>query len=335
MKPPIRQPAMQKISLLFFLTVLSCSVSAQEPVAQRDKPGTWTYAFLNDANTTMYVGKFGMTAQELAAYKDKLDHIVNALHQYPVMLNPKGVDPLVQSRPYYMNGFKDPMYYGYTGEIWFRLCPWFESKGKVYKQTIEPPSYMVLINQIQKLKTSAFNVAGPEDPEVKKAENRVNDICRPMKIRELGPGVTLFDGAIVVCKPDRSVYLPCTVGEAYKRLVAYYEAAAKKEPVFGALLEPIRKEFSAIPTEKLKGPAFFGGEVAGITAVPNKDPLYLFNNEFFDRSKPKTDIQLIVFPVDADYFRKETDFVPNDVGFLRIYQFLHALDAGQLVNLID
>lgn len=332
---PIRNTAMRKISLLVTLATLTCSLSAQEPVALRDKPGTWSYAFLNDANTTMYAGKLGMTAQELAAYKDKLDRIVNALHQYPVMLNPKGVDPLVQSRPYYINGFKEPMYYGYTGEIWFRLCPWFEGKEKVYKQMIEPPSYMVLINQIQKLKTSAFNVAGPEDPEVKKAENRVNDICRPMKITELGPGVTLYDAAIVVCQPDRPIYLPCTVGEAYKRMIAYYEAAAKKEPVFAAMLEPIRQEFSRVPPEKLKGPAYFGGEIAGITAVPNKDPLYLFNNDFFDRTKPKTAIQLIIFPVDADYFRKENDFVPNDVGFLRIYQFLHSLNAAELVKLVD
>lgn len=327
---------MPKILFLFFLTVFSFPVTAQEPVALKDKQGTWTYAFLNDANTTMYAGKFGMTAQELAAYKDKLDRIVSALHQYPVMLNPKGVDPLVESRPIYPAGFKDyPGNYSYTGEIRFRMITWYESKGKIYRQTIEPPSHTVLINQIQRLKTSAFNVAGPEDQEVKKAEDLANDISLPMKIKELGPGVTLYDAALVVCKPGRSLYLPCTVGEAYKRLIAYYEAAAKKEPVFGVLLEPIRKEFSAIPPEKLKLPAYFGGEVAGITAVPNKDPLYLFNNEFFDRAKPKTDIQLIVFPIDADYFRKETDFVPNDVGFLRIYQFLHTLNADELVKLID
>jgi hypothetical protein len=49
----------------------------------------------------------------------------------------------------------------------------------------------------------------------------------------------------------------------------------------------------------------------------------------------KTAVQLIVIPIDADYFRKESDFTPGDVGFVRINQFLHSLDAAQLVKLID
>jgi hypothetical protein len=85
----------------------------------------------------------------------------------------------------------------------------------------------------------------------------------------------------------------------------------------------------------LKGPAYFGGEFSGITAKPNKTPLYLFNNKYFDRSMPKTAVQLIIIPINADYFRKESDFAPSNVGFYRIYQFLHSLDPAVLVNLID
>jgi hypothetical protein len=320
----------------FLLPFLPFTVSAQDPSPIPDKEGTWSYAYLNDENTKMYARKFGMTPDEITVFRQKLDNIVNILHQVPVMANPKGIDPTVESRPLYPHGFKDHMQnYGYVGEINFRLCPWFSSKGRVYKQTIEPPRVSLYINHIILLKRSAFNVAGPENPEIVKAEILVNEICKPDKIRELGPGVTLYDAAIVVGKPGKSLYLTCSVEEACKRLMAFYELAAKKEPAYRVMLDGIRQEFTGLSAAQLKSPAYYGGMFSGITAEPNDAPLFLFNNNYFDQNKPKTTVQLVVFPIDADYFRKESDFIPNDVGFLRINQFLHSLDPAVLVKLID
>jgi hypothetical protein len=321
---------------IFMMLFLVFPAKAQEPSSIPDKPGTWTYGYLDDANTKMYTRQFGMTPAEIAVFREKLDNIVNVLHRNPVMANPKGVDPAVESRPLYPHGYKNHIQnYGYIGEINFRLCTWFNSKGKIYKQTIEPPRVSVYINQIVPLIRSAFNVAGPEDPEIKKAETLVNEICKPDKIKELGPGVTLYDAAIVVGAPGRSLYLPCSVEEAYKRLIAYYELAAKKEPAYKVVLDGIRQEFTGLDAAKLRRPAYFGGMFSGVTAEPNDAPLFLFNNNYFDRSKPKTAVQMVVFPIDADYFRKESDFVQNSLGFLRINQFLHTLDTAELLKLID
>jgi hypothetical protein len=318
------------------LLSLAFTLTAQDPAPIPDKAGTWTYGYLGDENTKMYTVQFGMTPDEISVFRQKLDDIVNVLHQNPVMANPRGVDPTVESRPLYPHGFKNhPQNYGYIGEINFRLCPWYNSKGKVYKQTIEPPRVSLYINQITMLKKSAFNVAGPEDPEIAKAEIRVNEICKPDRIRELAPGVTLYDAAIVVGTPGKPMYLPCSVEEAYKRLIAYYELAAKKEPAFGVMLDGIRQEYKGVSAAQLKSPAYYGGMFSGITAEPNDAPLYLFNNNYFDRGKPKTAVQLVIFPIDADYFRKESDFVPNSVGYLRINQFLHSLDPAVLVKFID
>jgi hypothetical protein len=321
---------------VFMLPLLAYTAKAQDPSAIPDKPGTWSYGYLDDENSKMYAQQFGMTPDDIALFRKKLDNIVNVLHRNRIMANPKGVDPVVESRPLYPHGFKNHIQnYGYIGEINFRLCTWFNSKGKVYKQTIEPPRVSVYINQIVPLMRSAFNVSGPEDPGVKKAETLVNEICKADKIRELGPGVTLYDAAIVAGTPGKSLYLPCSVEEAYKCLIGFYELAAEKEPVYKVMLDGIRQEFSGLTPDRLKGPAYFGGMFSGITAEPNDAPLLLFNNNYFDRSKPKTAVQLVVIPIDADYFRKESDFVPNSVGFLRINQFLHSLDPDDLVKLID
>jgi len=309
---------------------------AQEPVCIPEKAGTWTYGYLDDENTKMYCRKFGMTPEEAIVFRKKLDHIVEVLHQNAVMASPKGVDPTVESRPLYPHGFEThPENYGYIGEINFRLVTWYNSKGRIYRQTIEPPRISAYINNITPLRHSAFNVGEMDDAGIKKVADRVLDICRPMKIKELAPGVVLYDYAIVADAPGKSLFLPLTVGEAYNRLIAYYEAVTKKQPAFKVMLDVIKQAYSTLTPEQLEGPAFFGGMASGITYQKNDDPLYLFNNDYFDRKMPETAVQVITFPINADYFRKESDYAPNSVGSLRIHQFLHSLDMNAVAGLVD
>lgn len=320
-------------SIFLLLVLFRISLFAQDPVPLVDEPGTWSYNYLNDANTQMYIQKFGMTPMEIADFKIKMDKLVEVLHHNPVMQNPLGFDVSVESRPYYMSDFnKHPENYGYIGEINFRLPEWFMSKGKKYKQTIEPPRTTVYINNITFLRHSAFNTVPVGND--KRLSDMVNDICRPMVIKELMPGVILYDYAIVLASTERSLYLPCSVGEAYSRLMAYYEAASKTEQYYAVILEPLKEEYRKLTPEQLKSPAYFGG-MTGITYAKNQDPLMLINNNFFDRSKPKTAVQAIVFPIDADYFRKESDFVRSNAGFLGINRFLNSLDVKAIAGLVE
>lgn len=327
-----------KFAILTFIISLFCSpyFLAQEPVCIPDKAGTWTYGYLNDENTKLFCRKFGMTPEEAVVFRKKLDQIVEVLHLNPVMASPKGVDPTVESRPLYPHGFEThPENYGYIGEINFRLVTWFNSKGRIYRQTIEPPRVSAYINNITPLRHSAFNVSGMDDAVINKLADRVLDICRPMKIRELAPGVVLYDYAIVADAPGKSLFLPLSVGEAYNRLIAYYEAVTKMQPAFKVMLDVIKQAYGTLTPEQLAGPAYFGGMASGITYQKNSDPLQLFNNDYFDRKMPKTAVQVITFPVNSDYFRKESDYTAYGVGSLRIHQFLHSLDVNALAGLVD
>lgn len=320
-------------TILIVLVFIQISLFAQDPIPLVDEPGTWSYKYLNDANTQMYSQKFGMSPKEVTDFKIKMDRLVEVLHHNPVFQNPLGFDVSAESRPFYPADFsKHPENYGYIGEINFRLPEWFMSKGKKYKQTIEPPRTTVYINNISFLRHSAFNTVAVGND--KRLSDMVNDICRPMVIKELMPGVILYDYAIVFASPQRSLYLPCTVGEAYSRLMAYYEAASKTEPYYSVLLDPLKVEYGRLTPEQLKSPAYFGG-MTGITYVKNQDPLMLINNNFFDRGKPKTAVQAIVFPIDADYFRKESDFVLSNAGFRGINRFLNSLDVKAIESVIE
>lgn len=319
---------------VFILLCLTQSpvFSQQDPIALADKQGAWQYVYLNDANTKMYCQSFGMSPKETSDFKLKMDQLVEILHLNPVMQNPRGFDADVQSRPYYPHSFKKHLVnYGYIAEINFRLPEWFENKGKIYKQTIEPPRTTVYFNNLEFLRHSSFNLSG-ENNALETAN--LSDVCKPMVIEKLAPGVVLYDYAIVFTKPDKQLFLPCTVDEAYSRLIAFYESAAKEQPYYSYLLDPAKDEYSRLTPDKLKMPAFFGGS-SGITWEPNADTLMLFNNNFFDRTAPKTDIQAIVFPINSDYFRKQSDFTPNSVGYKRINEFLHTLDLSAISAVLD
>jgi len=319
------------ITILFCLPLIASSQSL--PVALADEPGTWTYAYLNDANTKMYAQKYGMTAPELAAFKVKLDRLVEIIHRNPVMANPRGFNAVVESRPYYPYDFKKYVEnYGYVGEMNFRLPQYFLSDGRKYVQNIEPPRTTIYFNDIVLLRHAAFGVVAGENNKNEAA--LVNDICKPMVIKELAPGVTLYDYAIVFTKPERKLYLPCTVGEAYNRLIAYYQSAIKEEPYYSYLFQPIDEEYKKLSPEQLKMPAFFGGP-SGVTYIPSADTLMLFNNNFFDRTKPKTAVQAIIIPINSDYFRKAGDFVPSDVGYKRIWELHHSLDIEAVSAMIE
>src|SRR5512133_3379905 len=92
---------------IIFLIFSTSGLLAQDRLPIPDKQGTFSYAYLNDENTKMYIRQFAMKAEEVAVFKQKLDNIVNVLHQNTVMANPKGVDPAVESRPLYPHSFEN------------------------------------------------------------------------------------------------------------------------------------------------------------------------------------------------------------------------------------
>ena len=90
---------------LLTIHCLFAAVMAQDPKPIPDKPGSWSYVYLDDENTKMYTRQFGMSPAESVVFRQKLDRIVNVLHLNPVLANPRGIDPTVESRPLYPNGF--------------------------------------------------------------------------------------------------------------------------------------------------------------------------------------------------------------------------------------
>ena len=74
-----------------------------------------------------------------------------------------------------------------------------------------------------------------------------------------------------------------------------------------------------------------------MSAQPNNRAVVRFNPDYFDRTLPRTAVQLITIPVPDDMdFRKDADFLGQGAcGYLRLYQLARAHDPAALRALID
>jgi hypothetical protein len=285
-----------------------------------------------------------MTAAESTLFKQKLFSISEALHQTPVLAKPLGYDPNVYSRVFHPGNYTwHKQYYGIVGELTIEFCTWFKYQGKEVKQTIEPPACRVMINDANStvgLEYLNYRLAGV-DEAVRTASELHDFFSMPRKLKELATGVTLYDNDIIIVAHNKKPYwIPVSLKEFYTLSLRYYALLMQEDPGNKIVYDLFKKEYDALSEEQLKGPAYRNGDpniMSEISLVPNELPLMKFNPDYFDRKLPRTDVQLITVTNRSASFsgKEETDFTANDLGHLRLYQFMHSVDAVKLRSLLD
>ncbi|MCU0607495.1 MAG: hypothetical protein MUF78_08800 [Candidatus Edwardsbacteria bacterium] len=279
-----------------------------------------------------------MTSAEAAAFKPKLDRIAEIFHQNPVLKDPKGFDARVTARIFYPYEWGTyPQEYGFVGEVRVFLEYWFEWKGKVVKQTIEPPQFTAFVNNYQVLMHGPYSQSGEGDPAITAAAAKLRELLAPEKVRELGPGVTRYTNLIVVSDPQRPLYLPVTVGEVFSRQLSYWRLLVKKDKYMKPMLDMIEQEWATVDPGDKGQPAYHALNAAYVSAQPNNRAVVRFNPDYFDRTLPRTAVQLVTIPVPDDMdVRKDADFLGQGAcGYLRLYQLARAHDPAALRALID
>jgi hypothetical protein len=100
------------------------------------------------------------------------------------------------------------------------------------------------------------------------------------------------------------------------------------------VVEAVEKEKGVFSTEQLNGPAYFTtGNISGVTAVENDSPLVRFNPDYFDKSLPRTSIQLIAVHTLTESFDRNCD--DTRLGYLRHCEFVKQFDGNALKALLD
>jgi hypothetical protein len=299
------------LTFLLLVTLLHCNLAnAQSPSDYLpNKPGKWTYS-----------NNITSTEAEYIAFSKVMASLAEWFHiNIPMLKNPKGFDLAATTyggwdKYYRMNKCN----YGLRTELDFCFQLFFSAGGK---WTIEPPHYSFDINN-----TETGHGTNPnypffdelqDDPGLEKAINdaslKMNGVFPVFEfVKQIEPGIDLYREAadayphhLVVYNPERPPYwIPVTVREMAEMHLQYYKLRNKIE-MDRMLLAQLEKEISELSEDELTAPAFLGHDEHFVLKVNGKGEglqFMRFNPDYWDRSRPKSDIQFMTF-----YYPQMTD----------------------------
>jgi len=330
-------------TLLLAATVSSCLYAQNETQWLPDQPGKFSY----NHKISGEILKYKLSPAELAAYKKNIDLVIETLHQNPVLKNPLGIEPSVNvvAWPDDHEGYHQRSLAGdiVGSRIAIQFCPLFkDEKGNIRKHCMEVTSCDVHVNEPKATSEKYLHYFASElNPAPEKlviaAQNLSKIFVKPLVAKELAEGVTAYQsGIIIISNPKRPYWIPVKSGELFDQIIEYFKIVQEKDNSYSYVVEAIEKEKEVFSTEQLNGPAYYTtGNISGITAVENDSPLVRFNPGYFDKSLPRTSVQLIAVHTLTEAYYDNYDCPSDHTAELRHCEFAKQLDANALKALLD
>ncbi|MDO9253977.1 MAG: hypothetical protein Q7U54_00590 [Bacteroidales bacterium] len=327
---------------LLLITLVTRGLYAQnEIIWLPDQPGKWSYHH----KITGEIEKYKLSPAELAEYQKNIDLVIETLHQNPVLKNPVGIEPSVNVRVwpddkagFHLRSLADDIV---GSRIAIQFCPLFkDEKGNIRKHCMEVTSCDVHVNEPQATSEKYLHYLAselhptPEKLEIA-AQNLSKIFVKPLVAKELAEGVTAYQsGIIIISNPKCPYWIPVKCGELFDQITEYFSIVQEKDNSYVYVVEEIEKEKGVFSTEQLNGPAYFTtGNISGVTAVENDSPLLRFNPDYFDKSLPRTSIQLIAVHTLTESFDRNCD--DTHLEYRRHCEFVKQLDVNALKALLD
>jgi len=175
-------------------------------------------------------------------------------------------------------------FYGVPARISFEFAEWNQMKdGREVRGLIEPSEWSMYVNTIQPSWIAGFS-RNPDFFGVSEKKETIET------------GIDMYDGeCFVIYNPEKPDYwLPVTVKEAF--VLAYAENKRNSDEIQrGYAKKMLDDEWAAIPqsdwnkSETMSGMLSRVGTLKGFPKIMKANPFY------WDKSKPKSDIQFITF----------------------------------------
>lgn len=264
--------------LTCFLFCTLFAVSAQELPLILDKSGTFEIL-----NRTDYAGPdCNFTKAEITANLQKINEMVAIVRKNQVLSRMKGFDG--RARIYTSLACQWDGFYGVPMRVSFEFAAWFKMKdGREARGLIEPPEWSLHMNTIQPGWTSGFS--------------RKPDFFAVAEKKEtIAPGIDVYDGeCFVIYNPERPDYwLPVTVKEAFD--VAYAEIKRNSDEIqWGYAKKMLDEEWTAFSPDDWSKHATRSGILSKVGTHEGFPKIMKANPAYWDKSKPKSDIQFITF----------------------------------------
>lgn len=328
-------------TILLVTIVAGCLYAQNETQWLPDQPGKWSYHH----KITGEIEKYKLSPAELAEYQKNIDLVIETLHQNPVLKNPVGIEPSVNVRvwPDDKSGFQlrslaDDIV---GSRIAIQFCPLYKDEnGNIRKHCMEVTSCDVHVNEPKATSEKYLHYSASElNPAPEKleiaAQNLSKIFVKPLVAKELAEGVTAYQsGVIIISNPKSPYWIPVKCGELFDQITEYFNIVQEKDNSYVYVVEEIEKEKRGFSTEQLNGPAYFTtANISGVTAVENDSPLVRFNPDYFDKSLPRTSIQLIAVHTLTESFDRNCD--DPHLEYLRHCEFVKHLDGNALKALLD
>lgn len=267
---------------LIFLIILnffmSSRIQAQDFPLIIDKPGTFEILSRTD-----YAGsQCSFTKTEMGANLEEIKKLVAVVRKNKVLAEPVGYDG--RARIYTTVACQYEGVYGVPARISFEFAAWYKDKnGKEVRGFIEPPEWSLHFNMIQPGWTNRFS-------------HKPDFFSVSEKKETIAPGIDMYDGeCFVLYNPDRPDYwIPVTVQEAFD--VAYAEIKKNSDEVQWEIMKKmLDEERAAFKPEDMNKNATLSGMLSRVGTSQGFPKIMKHNPAYWDKSKPKSDIQIITF----------------------------------------
>lgn len=269
---------MKSVLIILSILVFAVGSKAQELPLILDHPGTFEILKRTDYAST----ECGFTKAEVTANLQKITELVILVRNNPVLSELKGFDGRV--RIYNSIACQYEGVYGVPARISFEFAAWYRLKdGREVRGLIEPPEWSIYINTIQPGWTSGFS-------------RKPDFFGVPEKKETIAPGIDVYDGeCFVLYDPSRPNYwLPVTVKEAFD--VVFAENKRNKDEIQRKMtLEMLDGEWANVPPTDWNKPATMSGMISRVGTMEGFPKIMKVNPAYWDKSKPKSDIQFITF----------------------------------------
>ena len=268
----------KRTATYLFISLLSMSLNAQELLLILDKTGTFEIL-----NRTDYAGSdCNFTKAEITANLQKINDLVAIVRKNQVLSETKGFDG--RARIYTTVACQYEGVYGVPVRVSFEFAAWVKMKdGREARNLIEPPEWSLHMNTIQPGWTSRFS--------------RKPDFFAVAEKKEtIAPGIDVYDGeCFVLYNPDRPDYwLPVTVKEAFE--VAYeWNKKNSDEIQWSMMKKMLDEERAAFSADDWNKHATMSGMLSRVGTRDGFPKIMKPNPAYWDKSKPKSDIQIITF----------------------------------------
>ena len=329
--------------ILIFVLGFSLGCFSQETEDLSTYRGKWVVTDYNKSAEWFGERFYKMNASELAKYHATTEKLLAYLENQPVAQNPVGVTLEVKSRTAY-NHYDHELYpvkpdERVKAEVFIPFCSLFLKNGKVEAACDEVPHINVITNDERGVFESGMNYDQLDD---KQAVNQYKEMFYlPGKLLDLGSGVFLYNwyykNRLVVSRSDRPLWLPVTNREYIERMMVYSAASFKEGKSTQMVMDMLKAEIASIPPEIMGLPCYVDRN-AGlllteivITGEISEFPVYKLNPDYFDKTLPRTAVQLITMTIEG-----HADFAEyGETASHRVWEFISGLKGSDLVKLLD